>query len=197
MDYEIIKKEIPYQGVFRLVRYQLRFRKFDGTMSKPVVREIFERRACVSVLLYDPERDQVVLVEQFRPGVMTSHDSPWLLEVVAGIIDEGESPTQTLIREAKEEANCDVLDLEPIYRYFSSPGGSNELMEIFCGRITTANKGIYGLAHEQEDIRTHILSAEEAFAKLKQGEIKTSPAIIALQWLQLNRERLKTLWLKK
>lgn len=197
-DYEIVNREVIYQGVFRLARYHLRFRLFNGGFSRVVSREVFERKSAAGVLLYDAVLDKVVLIEQFRPGALSNPQSPWLLEVVAGVIDNDDNPRQVAEREAKEEAGCEILDVYPICEYFVSPGGSNEYFSLYCGRINSKNAdGIFGLHEENEDIRTLTLSVDEAMALLQEGKIKTSPAIISLQWLQLNREWLKQLWQTK
>ncbi len=194
-DYEIVKREVPYQGVFRMARYQFRFRLFNGGWSQVIIREVMERKSASGVLLYDPLLDQVVLIEQFRPGAMANPQSPWLIEIVAGIIDANEDPKRVADRETQEEAGCEILDLYPICEYFVSPGGSTEYFHLYCGRIDSSNAGgIHGLAEENEDIRTFTLPTDEAFMLLTEGKIKTSPAIISLQWLQLNREWLKQLW---
>jgi len=197
-DYEIIKREVPYQGVFRMARYQLRFRLFNGGWSQVLVREVMERKSAVGVLLYDPILDHVVLIEQFRPGAIANPQSPWLIEIVAGVIEPNEDPKSLAIREAQEEADCEILDLYPICEYFVSPGGSNEFFQLFCGRIDAAAAGgFHGLPEENEDIRSFTLTVDEAFILLQEGKIKTSPAIISLQWLQFNHEWLKQLWQTK
>jgi len=197
-DYEIIKREVPYQGIFRMARYHLRFRLFNGGFSQVVIREVMERKSAAGVLPYDPVLDQVVLIEQFRPGAIANPQSPWLLEIVAGVIESHEEPKNVAEREATEEAGCEILDIYPICEYFVSPGGSNEYFHLFCGRIDASDAGgIHGLEEENEDIRTFTLSTDEALMLLQEGKIKTAPAIISLQWLQLNREWLKQLWQTK
>lgn len=197
-DFEIIKREVMYDGFFRMARYQLRYRLFAGGWSVPVVRELMERASAAGILLYDPILDSVVLIEQFRPGSLASPDSPWLIEIVAGVITPKENPGEVAKREAQEEAGCEVLDLYPICEYFVSPGGSNEYFWLFCGRIDASDSsGIHGLQDENEDIRTFTVSVDEALMMLQEGKIKTSPAIISIQWLQLNREWLKQLWQTK
>jgi len=197
-DYEIINRHVAYQGVFKIVQYKLRFKLFDGEWSTTVHREILERKPAAAILPYDPILDRVILIEQFRPGVMGHAESPWLLEIVAGIIDQDEQANQVAKREAKEEANCDILDIYPICEYFPSPGGSNEYLYLYCGRIDSTDVGgVYGLAEENENIRTFSVSTDEAFMLLQEGKIKTSPAFISLQWLQLNREWLRQLWQTK
>jgi ADP-ribose pyrophosphatase len=197
-DYEIVKREVPYQGVFRMARYSLRYRLFNSGWSHTVIREVMERKSAVAILPYDPVLDYIVLIEQFRPGAMANPVSPWLIETVAGVIEADEQPADVAFREAQEETACEVLDLYPICEYFVSPGGSNEYLWLFCGRVDASDTGgIHGLKEENEDIRTFTLPADEAFMLVQEGKIKTSPAIISLQWLQLNREWLKQLWQTK
>jgi ADP-ribose pyrophosphatase len=193
-DYEIIKRDVLYQGFMSMVRYHLRIKLFNGGWSNTMTREVMERKSAVGVLLYDPILDHVVIIEQFRPGAI-SDPHPWLIEIVAGVIEIKESSTDVAMREANEEAGCEILDLYPICEYFVSPGGSNEYFWLYCGRIDARNAGgIHGLQEENEDIRTLTLPVDEAFMLLREGRIKTSPAIISLQWLQLNSEWLKQLW---
>lgn len=197
-DYEIVKREVPYQGIFRMARYELRYRMFNGNWSNTMLREVMERKSAAGVLPYDPILDHVVLIEQFRPGAIGNPQSPWLLEVVAGVLDPHEKPADVARREAEEEAGCDILDLYPICEYFVSPGGCNEYFHLFCGRVDASDVGgIHGLREENEDIRTFTLPADEAFILLQEGSIKTAPLTISLQWLQLNREWLKQLWSAK
>lgn len=197
-DCEIQNKEVMYEGVFRMVRYALRFRLFQGGWSNTVCREVMERRSAVGILPYDPVLDEIILIEQFRPGPLSHSSSPWLFEIVAGVFDGSESPEEVAEREMIEETGSPLLDLYPIYAYFVSPGGCNEYLHLFCGCVNAAEvAGIHGLAEEGENIRTIRLPFSEALTWLKQGHIQTAPAIVTLQWLQLNREWLRTLWLNK
>lgn len=197
-DYEIVKREVLYSGIFRLARYHLRHQLFNGKWSETFTREMLERKSAAAVLPYDPISDQVILIEQFRVGSIANPEGPWLLEVVAGVYDPNDDPKDVSKREAEEEAGCKILDLYPICEYFVSPGGSNEYLNLYCGRIDATNVGgIHGLPDENEDIRAFALSTDEAFIMLQEGKIKTSPAIISLLWLQLNREWLKQLWQTK
>lgn len=192
---EILGKETVYQGFFRLDRYRLRHSLFGGGESKVLVRELFERGHAVGVLPYDPVRDEVVLVEQFRVGALEEPDGPWLLEIVAGMIEPGEQPQEVAHREAAEEAGCVLQELVPVARYYSSPGGSSERVTVFCARGSTEGLGgIHGEPSEGEDIRVVVLPFAEAFALVENGRIKAALPIIALQWLALNRERLRREW---
>jgi ADP-ribose pyrophosphatase len=193
--FEILEKTICYDGFFRMERYRLRHRLFGGDWSRPLVRELFERGHAAAVLPYDPRLDCVVLVEQFRIGALESASGPWLFEIVAGIISPEETPEAVVRREAVEEANCELQDLVPICDYFVSPGGTSERLSVFCGKVDAAHVGgIHGLAEEDEDIRVHVLSFQDAVAWLQAGKINCAAPIIALQWLQINRQQLRQQW---
>lgn len=196
MGFEVLEKVICFQGFFRMERYRLRHRKFDGEWSRPITRELLERGHAAAVLPYDPERDRVVLIEQFRAGAMSAPGGPWLLEIVAGMIDTDESAEQVVARESVEEAGCHVSDLIPLYDYLVSPGGTTERIALFCGRVdTTGIGGIHGKAEEDEDIKVHVMALDQARALLNSGRIGSASAIIALQWLLLNREIVRQRWL--
>lgn len=197
-DYEVVRREVLYQGFFRLVRNHIRHAKFDNTWTVEFTREILERPSAVGVLPYDPILDQVVLIEQFRAGALANPQSPWLLEIIAGIYRSSDKPAEIIRHEAEEEGGMELLDLYPLYEYFVSPGGSDEQFMLYCGRIDASSAGgIFGLADEHEDIRAFALPLDEAIELMREGKIQTAPAIIALQWLQLNREWLRQLWQTK
>lgn len=195
MDFKIIEKITAYQGFFRISRYRLQHELYGGGWSREMQRECLERGQAVAVLLYDPERDQVVLVEQFRTGALADPEGPWLLEIVAGIVEDGESGEEVARRETLEEAGCTLLDLVPIGRCYVSPGGTSETVTLFCGRVDAKGiGGIHGLADEHEDIRVQVLPRTEALALLDNGHIRSAPPIIALQWLALHSESLRQRW---
>lgn len=197
-DYEIIEREILYQGIFRLARYHIRHKLYNGEWSEIIHREVLERLSAAAVLPYDPVLDQVVLIEQFRPGAISHPTSPWLIEIVAGVLGKDEKPDEVAIREGEEEAGCKIEKLYPICDYFVSPGGANEYIHIYCGKVDASQiGGIHGLKHEAEDIRAFTMSSEEAFDRLRDGYIKTAPGIIALQWLQIHKQLLSELWLEE
>lgn len=192
---EILDKTVCYDGFFRLERYRLRHRLFSGAWSRVLTRELFERGHAAAVLPYDPVLDAVVLVEQFRIGALEAPGSPWLLEIVAGIIDPGETPEDVVRREAVEEANCQIQELIHICDYFVSPGGTSERIALFCGTVdATGAGGLHGLTAEEEDIRVTVVPFAEAIEQLHAGKINAAAPIIALQWLQLNHDQLRTRW---
>ena len=196
---KIEKEEVPYHGFFQLQRYQLRHSLFAGGMSETISREVLERGHAVAVLPYDPVRDEVVMVEQFRIGALgdtaDNANNAWLLEIIAGMIEPEESVTDVVHREAEEEAQCHLSQLEKIHTFYVSPGGTSETTALFCGKTDTRQIGdICGVQGEHEDIKVHVYSFDEAVTLLEQGKICSAAPIIALQWLQMNRARLRQLW---
>lgn len=192
---DILEQETGYRGFFRIERYRLRHRLFDGRMGPVIERELFERGHAAAMLPYDPYCDSVVLLEQFRIGALTAPGGPWLVEIVAGIIEPGESPEAVVRREAGEEAGCAVSELVHICDYLVSPGGTSERLSLYCGKVDSRGLGgIHGLASEDEDIRVSVVPFEQALTLVGDGTINSASPIIALQWLQLNRARLREAW---
>ena len=191
----VLERTIAFDGFFKVVRYRLRHRRFAGDMSPELVREVLERGHAVVVLPFDPERNQVVLIEQFRVGALGVIDEPWLVEPVAGIIEPDEAVPDVARRETAEEAGLELLDLVPAGSYFTSPGGSTETCRVFIGRVDAAGAGgIFGVADEGEDIKVRVLQVEEALALLDDGRIHAAPTLVALQWLALHRAELAARW---
>lgn len=194
-DVEILEKMVCYSGFFRMERYRLRHRLFGGGWSPVLSRELFERGDAAAVLPYDPDLDQVVLIEQFRVGALSAPGGPWLLEIVAGVVGHDETAEQVVHREALEEANCLIQALIPVCEYWVSPGGTSERISLFCGKVeASCVNGIHGLAEEGEDIRVFTLPFVDAMRDIQTGKINSASAIIALQWLALNRDDLRSRW---
>ncbi len=194
-DVRVIKREVAWRGYFRIDRLVLDHPLFEGGRSEALIREVFERGAVGAVLPYDPVRDEVVLVEQFRPGPFAAGDECWLLESVAGVLETGESAEALARRESREEAGCTLDALEPMYRFYTSPGACTEHVEMFCGRVDTSGiGGVHGLAEEGEDIRVHVVRRDDVASLLNTGRIINAKTIIALQWLMLNHDWLRRKW---
>jgi ADP-ribose pyrophosphatase len=192
---EILDRTVVFDGHFQMVRYRLRHWQFAGGLGPELVREVFARGHAVAVLPYDPVRDEVVLIEQFRVGALETSWDPWLLETVAGIVEEGESPQAVARREALEEAGLEVLDLAPVCSCFMSPGGSSEIVHVFVGRVDAAAAGgIFGLPDEGEDIKVHVLPFAQAVALLDDGRLRVAHTLLALQWLARHHEALRARW---
>jgi len=195
-QFEILDKEIVYTGFFRMEKYRLRHTLFAGGWSAEINRELFVRGSAVAVLLYDPYTDKVVLIEQFRAGAIVQPDRAWLVEIVAGGIEEGETAVEVAYRESMEEAGCEIQELIVINEFYTTPGGCSERITLFCGKIDSSQVGgIHGLDHEDEDILVRAVDFKDAYIMLENNEIESAIPIIALQWLALNKDKLKQQWL--
>jgi ADP-ribose pyrophosphatase len=193
---EIIEQSVCYQGFFRLERYRLRHELFAGGWSKEIIRELLERGHAAAAVLYDPDQDKVVLIEQFRVGALGTPEGPWLLECIAGVMKPDETPAEVVHREAMEEAGCALQTLLPVMRFSLSPGGCSEEIHLFCARVDAQNVGgIHGLAEEAEDIRVCAIPFKDMLELLETGKIRNATAIIALQWLALHRDQVRAQWL--
>ncbi|MBF0784950.1 ADP-ribose diphosphatase [Muribacter muris] len=191
-DLHVEREETVYQGHFQLKKIYFRHKLFSGGMSGEVVRELLVKGAASAVIAYDPVQDSVVLVEQVRIGAYdpNSNSSPWLVELIAGMIDTDETPEQVAIRESQEEARLAINHLEHALSVWDSPGGTVERLHLFLGLVDSRQVGgIYGLAEENEDILVHVVSREQAYQWVEQGKIDNVIAVLGLQWLQLNYQK--------
>jgi ADP-ribose pyrophosphatase len=194
-DVDIVETSVVYDGYFRMDRYRLKHKLHEGGWSKEFTRELFERGHAVALLPYDPVRDLVVLVEQFRIGAYAAGCHPWLIEVVAGIIDPGETAEEVARREAVEEAGLQVQDMVKVADYLASPGGTSETVTLYCGCIDAGDAGgIHGLDTESEDIRVMTLPFDDVPGLLAEPRTHNATLLIALQWLTLNRDELRQRW---
>lgn len=191
----VLGMETAYQGFFSLRRLTLQHRLFAGGWSEPLTRELFERGDAVGVLPYEPASDSLILLEQFRPGALREGQSPWMLELIAGVVEPGEDDAAVAHREAREEADCTFSELLPIACYYPSAGACTEQVRLFCGCVTAAGVGtVQGAVGEGEDILVHRVPRAEALAMLTRGEIVNGHTLIALQWLQLQGDTLRQRW---
>jgi ADP-ribose pyrophosphatase len=197
-DVEILETSVCHAGHLRVESLRLRCRRFQGDWSEPFRREVLKREPGVGVLLYDPDTDQILMVEQFRVGCLDDvQNGPWALELVAGLVDKDETAAEVAVRECEEEAGICVERVLPVATYYNSPGGSAEKLSIFCARFDAAEArlGIYGLATESENIRSCLVAREVALAAVAAGRINNAMSIIALQWLQLHLDEVRA-WLR-
>lgn len=189
-DLKILSKKSLYDGFFECNQYTFKHKLFAGGWSPEIQREIFERGHAAAVLPYDVENDTVVLIEQFRFGAIETDQSPWLLEVVAGIIEKGEASEEVIKREALEEAGLIIKSSQFIMNCLLTPGGSTEHVDIYIGSVdSTQAGGLHGLEEEGEDIRVHVVARETAYQWVLEGKINNSATVIALLWLQINKDK--------
>ncbi|TAL53462.1 MAG: NUDIX domain-containing protein [Methylovulum sp.] len=194
-QFEILQKEIVYPGFFRMEKYRLKHTMHNGGWSAEISRELFVRGDCVAVLLYDPDADKLVLIEQFRAGAILQPDQAWLVEIVAGAIEAGETAEEVAYRESLEEAGCTVEEMVEICKFYTTPGCSSEWLTLFCGKVdSTQAGGIHGLDDEDEDILVRVVDFDDAYRMLENGEIISAMPIIAIQWLALNKQKLRQQW---
>lgn len=192
-DVKLLKRETLFQGFFRFDAVEYRHRLYKGGWSDPVRREILIRPEAVGAVLYDPENDLVGLVEQIRPGAIGNNTSPWCLEVVAGMVEPGEDIDQVVYREMEEETGVKPSSIEYICHYMASPGGCTEKLHVYCAlaELKGLDGGVSGLDTEGEDIRLLVIPAKQVFGELYGGRFNNAATMIALQWLQVNRKRLR------
>ena len=207
-DVSIIQKKTGYDGFFTMNQYVLQHSLFKGGQTGKLTRECFERGHAVGVLAYDPWQDKIVLLEQFRIGAYINinerlnegkghSQNPWLLEIIAGIVESGESQEDVAYREAKEEAGLKLLSLQTIGDFYCSPGGTSETIQLYCACVHSDGiGGIHGLEEEGEDILVRVVSFDDAVQLLEKGEMNNASAMIAMQWLILHRNPLRDKWRK-
>jgi len=193
---ELVRHEVAFHGYFKVGRYFIRHGLHQGGTSGIVSREVFERGQAGAVLLYDPGRDEVVLIRQFRAGAYVAGHHAWTWEAVAGIIEQGETAAEMVRREAIEEAGLQVRELIPIHRFMLTPGACSEACELFLGIADTGRAGgIFGLPSEGENILVKAVPFAAARAMLERNELDNAVAVIAIQWLALHREEIRGRWL--
>ena len=186
-------KRLVYKGFFSVEEHDLTYQKFNNEQSNLVTRSTLVSSDAVIVLPYDPVNDRVLLIEQFRAGPYVKGDeNPWVLEPIAGLIDEGETPESAGIREAQEEAHLEIKRLELVARSYPSPGISTEFFHQYIGLVSLPEETnlVSGLESEAEDIRSHIFSYEEFYKMIVEGEMNVGPAILLGLWLSKNRKSL-------
>lgn len=193
-DIEVIDRSIPYSNYFAATELTLTHTRFDGTRSEPMQRAVFLMADAVTVLPYDPKRDRVLVVEQFRAGPFARGDqNPWMFEPIAGRVDPGQTPEQTAHREAEEEAKLALKELHLVGSYYPSPGAITENLTSFVAIADLPDDitGVSGLEHEQEDISSSLMSFDTLMELADQGALDTGPLFTSALWLARHRDRLR------
>ena len=194
MDWKLHTRQNVYAGHFSVSKLELSHTRFKGGQTPVLSRELISRNDAVALVPYDPVADKVVLIEQFRVGAIREQ-RPWLVEIVAGLLEEGEQPDEVASRESQEEIGCTASHLLKAGEFYTSPGGSTEWVHLYAGRVSVADvQETGGLEHEGEDIKVHIVDASDIPLMLSTGEVRSAIAIIGLQWFVANRDYLRTEW---
>lgn len=196
---KIVSREKVFDGYHSLeiVKAVPRSLKHGG-WAEEMEREIFHAGKISSVLLYIPETDEILLNQQFRLGAhMCGAKDPFLFECAAGKVDDGENVEEAAARETLEETGCTLTDLEYIGVFYTSPGCLAEEFHLFLGRIGEAESGIYGMEHEGEEIKTHLVPAAKAIRMLDEGHVQNATTAIALHWFARNHDNIRKKWLAK
>lgn len=184
-DFEIISRTSAYNGWAKVETIQVKHRRFDeDTYSPLLTREVVLRREAAGVILYDSKNRLFALIEQFRVGGIYRAESPWHFEVVAGLIDDGETPEQATIREAYEEAGAQLDHLEHVFSFYPTAGGSNEFFHLYAADTDLSQtNGIFGEANEGENIKLHVLTYDNIYPLLQSKALTNAPVLVAVQWL--------------
>jgi ADP-ribose pyrophosphatase len=195
--FRILARARVHDGFYKLDLLTLTHERFAGGWTPPLRRDLLVQRPAVAVLPFDPRRDAVVLVEQFRAGCVDQPGSPWLIEAVAGLVEPAEPPEAVAAREVAEETGLAIGRTEFVCRYHASPGGTSEQVAVYVAEVSAPEGGgTFGVAHEDEDIRTHVVPVAEAFAMIADGRIIAANSVIPLLWLQCHHARLRAEWLR-
>jgi len=183
MKANILQADAAYTGFFQLRRLTVEHDRFDGGNSGPLLREVLHRSDVAAALLYDARADEVVLVEQYRAGAHLAGENPWLIDIVAGRIEDGQTPLNTIKREIAEESGLTPTSIEPIGVYFTAPHLSSERVHLYCASVDSGNvSGFHGLAHEDEDIRPLVVGRSKALEMMRTQPLSLW-AGLALVWL--------------
>ena len=185
--FKIISKKNIHNGFFKMNEVTLKYKKYDGSWTDNIKRELFGGAQVAAVLPFDPIKKEIVLIQQFRIGTIFQTNDNYLNEIVAGNIDNEETPEKAAKRECFEETGCEIKKLLPIQSFFPAPGSSESFYHLFLGEIETF-KGtkIMGMENENEDILVKSYKLDEVMKMIKEGKIINGLTLVALQWFFLN-----------
>ena len=186
-NFKVTNKKNLYDGFFKMNEVSLKYKKYDGSWSNEIKRELFGGAQVSAVLPYDPIKKEIVLIQQFRPGTISRNTNNYLKEIVAGIIDPGESPEIAAKRECLEETGYKIKNLTSIQGYYPAPGSSESFYHLFLGEVDSKNeKKIMGLDSENEDILVESYNINQVKKMMQNGELINGLSLIAIQWFFLN-----------
>lgn len=188
-DAQVTAREYLFRGFVQVEKISLCHRLFASDAYTPILqRELIKRPEAAGVLIYDNQQQKVALIEQYRVGALDDADSPWQLEIIAGVLDGEESPETCVRREALEESGCEIHELQHLFTFYPSAGACSELFHLYAAKaVLPTQGGIFGMPDEGENIQLHLIDYAEISALLVNGRLKNAPVIMALQWLQMHQ----------
>jgi ADP-ribose pyrophosphatase len=179
----IHNRKLLHNGFLRVYEYEFDVEKHGGGVAR-IPREVMERGNAVAMLGHDPSRDEVVLGNEFRPGVMVAGDYPYRDNLIAGAIDKNETALEAAVREMREET--DLILSNPVLIHsgaYVSSGGTSEKISIVYGTVDTSQAGgVHGNRDEDEDILTVVLPAKVFVERVRSGEINDLKTLVAGYW---------------
>ena len=190
-DVEVTSRETLFKGFLQVEKVSLRHRLFKNTgYSSVLQRELIHRPEAAGVLIYNDQQQRFALIEQFRVGALDDQQSPWQLEIIAGVLDGDESPETCIRRESLEESGCQLDQLQHLFSFYPSAGACSELFHLYAAQADLPEQGgIFGVANEGENIQLHLFDYADLSRLLTSGRLANAPVIMALQWLQQHLQK--------
>lgn len=184
-DVEVTSRESLFRGFIQVEKVSLRHRLFNQPKYTHVLqRELVHRPEAAGVLLYNDQRQQFALIEQFRVGAINDAYSPWQLEIIAGVLDGDETPESCIRRETLEESGCTINHVQHLFSFYPSAGACSEIFHLYVAETDLPSEGgVFGMSDEGENILLHLFDYSEISTLLSQGRLRNAPVIMALQWL--------------
>jgi ADP-ribose pyrophosphatase len=173
---------------------RIEFTLADETPHLRQTRDVLRVGAVAAVLPYDPARDAIVVIRQFRLPAHVANGRGELIEIVAGHVEPGETPTRAASRECVEEIGIKPRRLIKLFTYLPTPGITDEEITLFLGLVDVAKLPAHaGAASEHEVTLPFTVPVDTALAELGRLRMRSGPLVLALHWLALNRKRLPAL----
>ncbi|MHA3083374.1 NUDIX domain-containing protein [Acinetobacter sp. ANC 5383] len=190
-DVEVTSRETLFKGFLQVEKVSLRHRLFKKLGYTSVLqRELIHRPEAAGVLIYNDQQQRFALIEQFRVGALDDQQSPWQLEIIAGVLDGDESPETCIRRESLEESGCQLDQLQHLFSFYPSAGACSELFHLYAAEADLPEQGgIFGVADEGENIQLHLFDYADLARLLTSGRLANAPVIMALQWLQQHLQK--------
>ena len=185
-DFSIESRKTVFQGFIQVEKVSLRHRLFNqNAYTATISRELVARKQAAGVLIYNDKQQKFALIEQFRIGAILDIDSPWQLEIIAGVLDGDETPESCVRRESLEESGCKIDQLHHLFSFYPSAGACNEIFHLYRAEATLPSEGgIFGMPDEGENIKLHIIEYAELDILFNSNRLRNAPVIMALQWLK-------------